>query len=122
MAAPRKSAGKKTAAQKATAQKATAKKATAKKAATKRAPAKKAAKKSAAKQPSVRSAAAKARGAAEDISVVVTSRVKQTLNNLDMRMDSELAHEVNRRVQNMLSQAAERARSNKRSTVRPHDL
>ncbi|MDP9023563.1 MAG: hypothetical protein M3N57_12870 [Actinomycetota bacterium] len=117
MAAPRKSAGKKTAAQKTT-----AKKATAKKAATRRASAKKAAKKGAAKQPSVRSAAAKARGAAEDISVVVTSRVKQTLNNLDMRMDSELVHEVNRRVQDMLTQAADRARSNKRSTVRPHDL
>jgi hypothetical protein len=91
-----------------------------KKAAGKKAPAKKTTKK--ASEPSMRSAAAKARGAAEDVSVVVTSKVRQVLRNLDMRTDSELIHAVNTRVQEMLTSAAERAKSNKRSTVRPHDL
>lgn len=125
MATPKKSAAKKTTAKR-TAKKAPAKKAATKKAGTKKATGKRAtAKKAAAKkrsQPSVRSAADKARGAAEDISVVVASRVKDVMKNLDMRSDSELVHEVNRRVQDMLSRAAERAKENKRSTVRPHDL
>ncbi len=128
MATPKKSAAKKTA--KKTAAKKTAKKAGTKKT-TKKATTKKTAKKSTKKstgkstgreQPSVRSAAEKARGAAEDISVVVASRVKDVMKNLDMRSDSELVHEVNRRVQDMLTRAADRAKQNKRSTVRPHDL
>ena len=90
-----------------------------KKAAGKKAPAKKTTKKA---EPSMRSAAAKARGAAEDVSVVVTSKVRQVLRNLDMRTDSELIHAVNTRVQEMLTSAADRAKQNKRSTVRPHDL
>lgn len=123
MAAPKKSAGKKTAAKKAPVKKAAAKKAAARKSPAKKAAAKKAAaKKGAATQPTARSAAAKARDAAGDMSVVVTSKVKQVLKDLDMRTDSDLVHEVNRRVQNMLTTAAERAKSNKRSTVRPHDL
>ncbi len=136
MAAPKKSAGKK-AAKKSTAGGAT------KKSAAKKTPKKTAGKKttkqttkksdtakttkSAQKttkksEPSVRSAAEKARGAAGDISVVVASKVKEVMKNLDMRTDSQLVHEVNRRVQDMLTTAAERARENKRSTVRPHDL
>jgi BMFP domain-containing protein YqiC len=107
MATPKKSAGKK--ASKKTAKKATSKK-TAKKASAR------------ASEPSMRSAAAKAREAAGDVQYVVKKQVQELLKNLDMRTDSELVHEVNARVREMLTSAADRAKRNDRKTVRPHDL
>lgn len=105
MATPRKSAAKKAAAKKAP----TAKKAPA----ARKAPAKRAAAK--------KTTAAPVRAIA-DVSVVVQSKIRQVLRDLDMRMDSALIDEVNQRVHDMLRAATERARENRRTTVRPHDL
>ena len=135
MASPKKSAGKrsakkpaKKAAKKTATKKTASKKSGAKKSGAKKSGAKKSTKKAASKstakkgQPTMKGAAAKAKSAAEDVSVIVQSKVKQLLRDHDLRVDGELVDEVNRRVKQMLNSAADRAKGNNRKTVRPHDL
>lgn len=55
-------------------------------------------------------------------SLTVASRVKAAISGQDLRSDSGLVDALNGKVQAMLSEAAERAGANGRSTVRPHDL
>ncbi len=55
-------------------------------------------------------------------SVVVQSKLKEAVKGLDLRMDSSLPDAVNAKVQQMLKDAAARAKSNNRGTLRPYDL
>jgi hypothetical protein len=55
-------------------------------------------------------------------SVIVQSKVKEAVKNLDLRMDSCLPDALNEKVQQLLAAAAERAKANNRGTLRPHDL
>ncbi|MEX1177839.1 MAG: hypothetical protein WEB09_05210 [Nitriliruptor sp.] len=98
---------KKATAKKATAKKATAKKATAKKATAKKATAKKATKKTT---------------AAAGGNVVVASKIREAVKAQDVRMSSEFVDAVNQHVNELIAKAAERAKDNKRGTVRPGDL
>lgn len=107
MAAAKKST-KKAAAKKST------KKTTAKKAARKST--KKAAKKSAAKK----STAGGARSS--DVQLVVASRIKEAARAGDVRVAGDFADAFNAEVNEVLTRAIERARTNGRSTVRPGDL
>jgi hypothetical protein len=60
--------------------------------------------------------------------VVVASKVKDVIKDMNstegspMRCDGDLVTAVSDKVHKMLQAAGERARSNGRSTVRPHDL
>jgi hypothetical protein len=54
--------------------------------------------------------------------VVVASRVKDCIRDMDLRSDGALPEAVNAMVLCALKKAAERAKSNKRGTVRPYDL
>jgi hypothetical protein len=111
----------KKAAKKSTAKKATAKKGTAKKAAAKKSTAKKAAaKKSTAKKATAKKATAKRTAPAGN--VVVTSKVKEAVKGHDVRMSSEFVDALNEHVTEVIAKAAERAKTNKRGTVRPGDL
>ncbi len=58
----------------------------------------------------------------KDVQVVVASRVKEVVKAHDMRSDGSLPDAVNEKVLCMLKAAVERARENKRGTVRPYDL
>jgi histone H3/H4 len=58
----------------------------------------------------------------ENIQVAVASRVKEVVKGAGMRADGTLPDAVNAKVVAMLNDAVERAQSNNRSTVRPHDL
>ncbi len=55
-------------------------------------------------------------------SVVVQSKLKESVKGHDLRMDSSLPDAVNAKVQQMLREAAQRAKSNNRGTLRPYDL
>lgn len=55
-------------------------------------------------------------------SLVVQSKLKETVKRHDLRMDGNLPDAVNDKVAAMLREAAKRARENGRSTLRPHDL
>jgi hypothetical protein len=115
MAPAKKAAAKKATAKKATAKKATAKKATAKKATAKKATAKKAtAKKATARK---RTAAAAPTG-----NVVVASKVREATRAADVRMSSDFVDALNGEVSALIARAAQRAKDNKRGTVRPGDL
>ena len=54
--------------------------------------------------------------------VVVGSKVKEVIREAGLRSDGELVQAVSDRVHEMLEVAIDRARSNKRRTVRPWDL
>lgn len=54
--------------------------------------------------------------------LIVQSKLKDAVKNLDLRMDSGLADAVDEKVKDLLNQAAQRAKQNNRSTLRPHDL
>ena len=97
--APAKKAAKKSPAKKTTAKKSTAKKSTAKKSA------KKTAKKAGSRD-----------------SVVVTSKVRMAVADQGLRMDRALVDALNEQVHEMLTSAGQRARDNRRGTVRPFDL
>lgn len=105
---PAKKAAKKSA------KKSTAKRA-AKKAATKRT-AKKAAKKGTRKKSSA------GRASAATGSVIVTSKLRDAIRAQGARMSSDLADALNSEVQEIIAKAAQRAKDNGRSTVRPSDL
>ena len=55
-------------------------------------------------------------------SVIVQSKLKDTVKSLDLRMDGNLPDAVNDKVRQMLRDAAKRAKENGRSTLRPYDL
>ncbi|MEX1162227.1 MAG: hypothetical protein WEB03_01480 [Nitriliruptor sp.] len=55
-------------------------------------------------------------------SLVVNSKLKEAVKGLDLRMDSSLGEAVNAKINAMLKDAAERAKSNNRGTLRPYDL
>ncbi len=55
-------------------------------------------------------------------SVVVTSKLKEAVKGLELRMDGNLPDAVNQKVHAMLKEAGKRAKENGRSTLRPHDL
>ncbi len=56
--------------------------------------------------------------------LVIKSKIKDAVNlkGENMRVSSELAEALNKKVEAMLKEAAERAKRNSRSTVMPHDL
>lgn len=55
-------------------------------------------------------------------SVVVTSKLKEAVKGLDLRMSGDVPDAVNAKVHEMLRAAAKRAKENGRSTLRPYDL
>jgi hypothetical protein len=55
-------------------------------------------------------------------SVIVTSKLKEAVKGLDLRMDSSLPDALNQKVQELLKDAAQRAKDNNRGTLRPYDL
>lgn len=55
-------------------------------------------------------------------SVVVTSKVKEAVKGLDLRMSGDVPDALNEKVQAMLAAAAKRAKENGRGTLRPYDL
>lgn len=55
-------------------------------------------------------------------SLVVQSKLKETVKGLDLRMDGTLPDAVNEKVQKLLKEAAQRAKENGRGTLRPYDL
>ena len=55
-------------------------------------------------------------------SLVVQSKVKEAVKGLDLRMDSSLPDALNDKINQMLADAAERAKNNNRGTLRPYDL
>jgi len=54
--------------------------------------------------------------------VVVGSKVKEVIREAGLRSDGDLVQAVSDEVHALLREAIKRARSNNRSTVRPHDL
>lgn len=55
-------------------------------------------------------------------SVVVTSKVKEAVKNLELRMSGDVPDALNERILAMLNEAAKRAKENGRGTLRPYDL
>jgi predicted ATP-dependent protease len=55
-------------------------------------------------------------------SVVVQSKVKEAVKSLELRMDGNLPDALNDKVNQILQEAAKRAKENGRSTLRPYDL
>jgi len=55
-------------------------------------------------------------------SVVVTSKLKEAVKGLDLRMSGDVPDAMNAKVQEILRAAAKRAKENGRSTLRPYDL
>lgn len=53
--------------------------------------------------------------------VVVASKVRGYLKGKGVKMSGELPEAINKKILVMLDSAAERARANKRSTVKPQD-
>lgn len=117
----KKSAAKKSTAKKSTkksaAKKSTAKKSTAKKG-TRKSTAKKSTKK-AAKKSTRKSTASRSSGTQQ---LVVASRIKEAAKAQDVRVAGDFAEAFNEEVNEMLTKAIERTKSNGRGTVRPGDL
>jgi histone H3/H4 len=119
--APAKKAASKKATAKKSSKKATNKKASAKKTASKKGTAKKSGKKSSKK--SAKKTAKRAASKAASLSnVVVASKVKDAIKSADVRMSSDFPEALNAEVQELIDKAAQRAKDNGRSTVRPSDL
>lgn len=55
-------------------------------------------------------------------SLIVASKVKEALKAYGLRSDGSLPEALNAKVNQILREAAQRAKANNRSTVRPHDL
>jgi hypothetical protein len=120
--ATKKSTSKKSTAKKATS---TAKKATKKATSTAKKATKKAsssAKKATKKASSSAKKATKSASSALSGNVVVASKVKEAIKQQDVRMSSDFVDALNEEVAEMVAKAAERAKGNGRSTVRPGDL
>lgn len=54
--------------------------------------------------------------------LVVTSKVKEAVKGLDLRLSSDVPEALNQKVNALLAAAAKRAQANGRSTLRPYDL
>lgn len=54
--------------------------------------------------------------------LIVASKVRTHLKSQDMKMSGELPEAINKKLQEMLEEAAARAKANKRSTVKPQDV
>lgn len=55
------------------------------------------------------------------VDLIVKNKIKEVLPK-ELRISSDLADELNKKIEQILKQAAERARANKRTTVMPQDL
>ena len=55
-------------------------------------------------------------------SIIVQSKVREAIKALDLRTDSNVVDALNDKVNAMLKDAAARAKSNGRVTLRPYDL
>jgi hypothetical protein len=55
-------------------------------------------------------------------SIIVQSKVKEAIKALELRTDSNVVDALNAKVNQMLKDAAARAKSNGRGTLRPYDL
>ena len=102
---------------------AAAKKSTAKKAAkksTKKAAAKKSTAKKSTKKAAKQSTATAA--SADDVQLVVASRIKEAARAADIRVAGDFADAFNAEVNEVLQRAIARAKANNRSTLRPGDL
>lgn len=53
---------------------------------------------------------------------VVKSKVKELVNNMNMRMSSDAVTELSKKVKWILEKAGERADKNGRKTIMPQDL
>ena len=54
--------------------------------------------------------------------LIVASKVKDAVKDAELRMDSSFPDALTEKVNALIADAAERAKANGRSTVRPHDL
>ncbi|MBY5163551.1 DUF1931 family protein [Salsipaludibacter albus] len=54
--------------------------------------------------------------------VIVTSKVKEAVKGLDLRLSSDVPDALNAKVHELLEAGAKRAKENGRSTLRPYDL
>lgn len=54
--------------------------------------------------------------------LVVASKVRTHLKGRGVKMSSELVSALNARVKSLLDSAADRAKGNKRATVKPYDV
>ena len=54
-------------------------------------------------------------------SIIVQSKVREAIKALDLRTDSNVVDALNDKVHAMLKDAAARAKSNGRGTLRPYD-
>ena len=54
--------------------------------------------------------------------LIVASKVRSHLKSLGVKMSGELPESINKKVMALLSDAATRAKGNKRSTVKPQDV
>lgn len=54
--------------------------------------------------------------------VIVTSKVKEAVKSLDLRLSSDVPDALNEKVHDLLKAAANRAKENGRSTLRASDL
>ncbi len=54
--------------------------------------------------------------------LVVASKVRQYLKGRGVKMSGELVGTLNTKIKALLDEAANRARSNKRSTAKPQDV
>jgi hypothetical protein len=64
----------------------------------------------------------KAGGKGRGEMMVVTSKVKACAKSLKLKCAGDLPDALNNKVKEMLATAAERARANRRGTLRPQDL
>lgn len=53
--------------------------------------------------------------------LIVASKVRSYLKSKNVKMSGELAGTLNKKVMALLDSAAERARANRRTTVKPQD-
>lgn len=55
-------------------------------------------------------------------SIIVQSKAREAIKALDLRTDSNVVDALNGKVHAMIKDAAARAKSNGRGTLRPYDL
>ena len=55
-------------------------------------------------------------------SLVVQSKLKEAVKELELRMDSSLPDALNEKISAILADAGRRAKENGRGTLRPYDL
>lgn len=67
-------------------------------------------------------ATSKPKKKADEPVLVLTSRVKDVVKSMGMRSDSEFVGDLSSKVHALIQSAVERAKQNKRSTVRGCDL